>query len=187
MHIRSYKSFLCHICRTKVCWDPKILLPLQRAVWSRRNEFSSLLPQNKFLNAPYSPKCFSEAACVCAAKENNPVLKKWNSSTFLLHAKSMCKAASPLMFLAGLLVAVGPGTVLSLSPVVCNSLILTRPLSVFSKDDFKKSILSSTRTTLLESPCIQKRKKSPHWDSDERITTKVFANTALKKMIFGSG
>ena len=111
---------------------------------------------------PYSPKCFSEADCLCAAKENIPVLKKWNSSTFLLHARSMCKAASSLMFLAGLLVAAVPGTVLSLSPIVWHSLILTKPLSVFSKDDFKKSILSSTRTTLLESPGIEKKNKKHH-------------------------
>ena len=103
------------------------------------------------------PKCFSEEGCLCAAKENIPILKKSYKMTFLLHASSMCIAASSLMFVAEwsrrvpLFVAF-PGALCCLFSLALLSLIFTNPFSVFSKDDFRKFMLSLTRATLFESP-----------------------------------
>ena len=103
------------------------------------------------------PKCFSEEGCLCAARENIPILKKSYKMTFLLHANSMCIAASSLIFVAEWLSCVPlfdafPGVPCSLFSLALLSLIFTNPFSVFSKDDLRKLMLSLTRATLFESP-----------------------------------
>lgn len=103
------------------------------------------------------PNCFSEEGCLCAARENIPILKKSYKMTFLLHANNTCIAASSLIFVAEwlgwvpLFVAC-PGVPWTLLSLALLSLIFTNPFSVFSKDDLRKSMLSLTRATLFESP-----------------------------------
>ena len=125
------------------------------------------------------PKCFSGDGCLCAAKENIPVLKKSNRMTFLLHANSMCIAASSLMFVAEvarctLLFAACPRAVLRPPfSLVLLSLIFTNPFSVFSKDDFKKSILSFTSVTLFASPGRTKLHEKIVYTRNFNLTTNL--------------
>ena len=103
------------------------------------------------------PKCFSEEGCLFAARENIPILKKSYKMTFLLHANSMCIAASSLIFVAewlrcAPLLVPFPGVPGILFSLALLSLIFTNLFSVFSKDDLRKSMLSLTRATLFESP-----------------------------------
>ena len=76
------------------------------------------------------PKCFSEEGCLCAARENIPILKKSYKMTFLLHANSTCIAASSLIFVAEWPRCV-PLFDAFLFSLALLSLIFTNPFSVF--------------------------------------------------------
>ena len=120
--------------------------------------------KNEFTASFDLPNCFSEEGCLCAERENMPVLKKSHKITFLLHASSMCMAASSLTFLTEFarcspFFAACPEELGPSIAFVVMSLILTNPSLVFSTDDFNNSILSLTKTTLSVLPRSTNQRK----------------------------
>ena len=120
--------------------------------------------KNEFTASFDLPNCFSEEGCLCADRENMPVLKKSHKITFLLHASSMWMAASSFTFrtefarcspfFAACPEELGPSIAFAVM-----SLILTNPSLVFSKDDFNKSILSFTKASLSVLPRSTNQRK----------------------------
>ena len=120
--------------------------------------------KNEFTVSFDLPNCFSEEGCLCADRENMPVLKKSHKITFLLHASSMCMAASSLTFFTEFarcspFFAACPEELGPSIAFVVMSLILTNPSLVFSTDDFNNSILSFTKTTLSVLPRSTNQRK----------------------------